>query len=139
MRQERTTDPNDRTAIHALLGTIKQAWESNNAKLLTAAFAKDAVFVTFNGLRLSGHAQILEFHEKPFATIFRGCRLEMEIFDVRQLSGKIFMAASTGGPILAGDQKRTEEMQTYIIRHENSRWEILVFQNTPVLDERHHG
>lgn len=139
MRHEKIIDPDDRTAIHGLLGTIKKAWESNNAKLLTTAFANDAVFVTFNGLRLCGHAQILEFHEKPFATLFRGSRLEMEIFDVRRLSEKLFMAASTGGPIPAGEHKRTVEMQTYIIRHENNRWEILLFQNTPVLDERHHG
>lgn len=126
------TDDTDRTAIHALFDRIKAAWATGDAKQLANAFSEDAVFVAFNGTRLIGRAAIMEFHEQPFATIFRGGTLDIDIDDIQPLAPDIYLAATNGGPLIKGGHQRAEETQSYVICHRGDEWAIALFQNTPI-------
>ena len=138
MPEQSAVDKKSQDAIHRLLSELQIAWAVGDATQFAHAFSEDAVFVPFNGQRLNGRPAILEFHVRPFATEFRGSKLDFDIVEVRALTKAVFLVSTDGGPLRAGEAHRILETQTFVIQDFGSRWAIVSFQNTPVLHPRGH-
>jgi uncharacterized protein (TIGR02246 family) len=136
MREQSAVDERSRDAIHNLLSEVQTAWAVGDVNQHARAFSEDAIFVPFNGRRLNGRAAILDFHAHPFATEFRGGKLDIDIVDIRALTKGVFLVSTNGGPLRADEAQPIPETQTYVIQDFGGHWAIVFFQNTPVLPTR---
>jgi uncharacterized protein (TIGR02246 family) len=134
--EQTAVDERSRNAVYALLSGIKAGWAAGDVEKFAQAFSEDAIFVPFNGLRLNGRNAILSFHVYPFATEFRGSKLEIDIVEIRALKKGIFLVSTNGGPLREGEAHCTPETQTFVIEEVGDRWAVVFFQNTPVLPAR---
>jgi uncharacterized protein (TIGR02246 family) len=112
---------------------LLDAWNRHDANGYAALFADDGYVVGFDGSEMNGRDQI----ERSLSAIFadhRTGRYVAEVRAERTLSGDVAMLAAVAGLVPAGEIDLKPELnaiQTLVAKHENGRWQIVQFQNTP--------
>jgi uncharacterized protein (TIGR02246 family) len=119
--------------ISDLYYALLDAWNRRDAGGYAALFADDGYVVGFDGSEMNGRDQI----ERSLNTIFADHKTGRYVAAVRAertVSDDIAMLTAIAGLVPAGEIDLNPELnaiQTLVAKHEDGRWRIVQFQNTP--------
>jgi uncharacterized protein (TIGR02246 family) len=111
------------------------AWAEGNGAKLGECFTDDALFVAFDGTRLTGGKAIGEWHQRPFDTVLRNTTLQIHIDEVRMLSPELALVTSTGGLQNRKRSRRSRKSgdshETYLVKQiDETTWKLISLQVT---------
>ena len=119
--------------VSGLYYALLDAWNRHDAAGYAALFVEDGYLVGFDGSEMNGREEI----EQSLSTIFADHetgRYVAEIRAERIVSDEVAMLAAAAGLVPAGESDVNPELnaiQTLVAKHEDGRWRIAQFQNTP--------
>ncbi|PWU24517.1 MAG: DUF4440 domain-containing protein [Candidatus Rokuibacteriota bacterium] len=120
-------------AVSDLYYAVLDAWNRHDADDYAALFANDGYVVGFDGSEMNGTEQI----EQSLSTIFADHetgRYVAEVRAERAVSDNVAIVAAVAGLVPPGKSDVNPELnaiQTLVAKHEDGRWRIVQFQNTP--------
>jgi uncharacterized protein (TIGR02246 family) len=117
-------------AVEAVIDSLAEAWQRNDAAAYAAHFTEDASYVTFVGTHYQGRQDIGDSHRALFAKFLKGTRLAHEILDVRELAPGVAVLTSRGDTYQGASPKKLTKVQTYVLVRADGRWLVAAFHNT---------
>lgn len=127
----------DEAAIRQIPQDMQDSWNRKDGKGFAAHFAEEHDFVNIRGLywpkaTRTGNAAV---HQELFDGVYKEVDLQLSASKVRFLSVDVAVAHLQGHTYTKGkpEEKRQEVVITATMQKKNGRWEIVAFQNTPVL------
>ncbi|AIE87685.1 hypothetical protein OP10G_4317 [Fimbriimonas ginsengisoli Gsoil 348] len=124
----------DEASVKAILGRLEKAWTSGDAKAWSEAFAKDADFTVWSGLRVHGREAIRAGHEGIFKGPYKGTVLKFEIDSLRWVRPDVAVVLTKGDT--PGGKAGEQMKQTFVISKHGKSWLVDAFQNTRVQEWR---
>jgi uncharacterized protein (TIGR02246 family) len=124
--------------VEQLVSQLQDAWNTADGEAFAAPFAEQALFVTVQGIRITGRAAIAAGHQGIFSTIYAGSTNTMEVLHTEAVVDGVRIVqtrntlAVPGGP-LAGVR---QAIGTLVLRADGTGWEIVSSQNTLVEEGR---
>jgi uncharacterized protein (TIGR02246 family) len=124
--------------VEQLVSQLQDAWNTADGEAFAAPFAEQALFVTVQGIRITGRAAIAAGHHGIFTTIYAGSTNTMEVLHTEAVADgvRIVQTRNTlsvpAGP-LAGIR---QAVGTLVLRATGTGWEIVSSQNTLVEEGR---
>ena len=109
----------DDATVRSIVQQLVSAWNRGNATDFAAPFSDQADFVAFEGTHLQGRVQIEAFHERWFATVLKGTRLEGDAAFVHFLTPELAVMHAVANLTLAGSlgpAASRESMQLFVMR-----------------------
>jgi uncharacterized protein (TIGR02246 family) len=126
MKSQTTTQTAaDEDAIRAIHLRMIDAWNAGDGAAFAAPFTDDADFIAFEGTHLKGREEITLFHQRIFATVVKGSRLEGEVKFVRLLSPVLAVMHSVVRVTLGGQTEATpsrDSMQLTVVTKRDGEW-----------------
>lgn len=123
----------DEAALKSIPHAMIEAWNRGDAKAFAAPFAKDAMFVAFEGTELDGRDAIVAFHQPLFDTALKGTRLTGgEVRFVRFLGPDTAVMHARCGVVLAGQHRPAasrESMQLFVCTRRGGEWRVAAVMN----------
>src|ERR1700754_3247061 len=93
MIEDTTADhERDIAAIKGIVADVETAFNTNDADLMTAHFARNAAVVNAVGVRLSGWDALLEANRKGLAGFLRDEHVRYDVRDIVFLRGDVAIA-----------------------------------------------
>jgi uncharacterized protein (TIGR02246 family) len=86
----------DDDQITALFERMCAAWTAGDAQAYGACFTEDCDYVSFDGSRARGRADVVSSHAKLFAGVLHGSALVGEVESVRHLDPDVALVHGTG-------------------------------------------
>jgi uncharacterized protein (TIGR02246 family) len=133
--------PEDQTAIQAIVHDEQEAWNRGDAKAFSTHFANDGSFTNIVGMQTYGLVPFLKQHERIFATIYKGSHNEMTLGKLRFLRPDIAVAdvdsvvthavSLPPGTAVGADGALHTKLQL-VLSKENGAWRIDAFHNVAV-------
>jgi len=91
----------DDDLINALFERLCAAWTAGDAQAYGQCFTEDCDYVSFDGYRVRGRADVVSSHAKLFAGVLYGSALVGEIESIRHLDPDVALVHSTGSVLVA--------------------------------------
>lgn len=127
----------DEKAIRQVVRNLFAAWKAGDAVKWANQFADDVDFTVWNGSQFTGREANIKGHQMIFDTFYKDTNIEAEIRKIRFLDEKV--AAALLRAELFRNGKKVEDVPVVlpllILKKENGKWRIHVFQNTPIINE----
>ncbi|MFF5987847.1 SgcJ/EcaC family oxidoreductase [Prauserella flavalba] len=133
--EDRSEHEADLAEIRQIIADTETAYNTNDADLLTAHFARNATVVNALGVRLSGRDALLEANRAGLAGFLRDQYASYELFDVLfvrpdvALAHKGARATDATGELIDLDHAM---VALYVLVKEDGRWWVIARQNTLV-------
>lgn len=128
----------DLAEIRQIIADTETAYNTNDADLLTAHFARNATVVNAMGVRMSGWDTLLEANRAALAGFLRDQYVRYELLDVLfvrpdvALAHKGARAADSSGELVDLDHAM---VALYVLVKQDGRWWVIARQNTLVPDK----
>ena len=124
----------DESDIQDILKQLEAAWNSYDSVSFAAFFAEDASFIHIFGGQLDGRTAIEAAHRVIFNTIYRGSHASFLLRNIRFLRTDVAVVfAQARVQFKEGNETReTETRPTLIVVKEQTKWQIVAFQNTKI-------
>ena len=124
----------DEQAIQDILKQFEVAWNSADSVSIAALFAEDATFIHIFGGQLDGRAAIEASHRVILDTIYKGSRASFQIRSVRFVRPDVAVAFGQANVKFQENNEPREinTRPTMIAVKEQSKWQVVAFQNTRI-------
>jgi len=126
----------DEASIRQAVQNMQDGWNRKDGKAFAAPFAAEHDYVNINGLYLPKITREANAraHQQLFDGVYKEVDLQLRLSKIRFLSPEIAVMHIQGHshPKGKADEKRQEIVITGVMQKREGRWEIVVFQNTPV-------
>jgi uncharacterized protein (TIGR02246 family) len=125
-------EPEDRSAVEAIIGKLEAAWNASDANSFAAPFAQDADFVNIRADRYSGRDTIAGGHDAIFRTIYAGSKNRYAVESVRLLRPDVALVHVRAEMMVpAGALAGTHHARfSAVLTREAGGWQIASFHNT---------
>ena len=123
----------DETAIHNIVKGIEVAWNEGDGYAFAEPFADDVDYTVWNGHFAKGKQVVAEQHHHLFNNRYKGTQQKIEMTWIRFLRDDVAVAQLEGGIVNRADLDVPRVKPLMVLVKENGRWQIAVFQNTPIL------
>ena len=120
-------------AIHQIAATLETAWNAGDADAWSAYDAADIRYTVWNGQHIQGTAAVRASHRQIFTTMYKGSRIKVTVRWIRFLRPDIAAVQLDG--VLTLDDREIKTRPLMVLTQQGERWQIEVFQNTPILPE----
>lgn len=123
----------DIAAIEQIVASVETAYNTNDAELMTADFAANAMVVNAMGALLTGRADLLAANRAGLAGFLRDQYVRYEVTDITflrpdvALAHKVARATTATGELIDTDPAM---IALYVLVKENGRWWTAARQNT---------
>ncbi len=91
----------DDDLITALFERLCASWTAGDARAYGQCFTEDCDYVSFDGYRARGRADVVSSHAKLFAGVLYGSALVGEVESIRHLDADVALVHSTGSVLVA--------------------------------------
>lgn len=129
---------NDEAAVRALYQTNLDCWNRRDAAGMAALYGPHSLQIGFDGSQMTGAAAIESTLSNIFAHHMTASYIGI-IREVRFLTPDVALVHAVVG-MLPRDKRQinaaVNAIQTLVAKHENDRWRIELFHNTPAA---YHG
>ena len=124
----------DERAIQGILKQLEAAWNAYDSVSFAALFADDANFIHIFGGQLDGRTAIEAAHAVIFNTIYKGSHATFKLRSIRFVRPDIAIVfARAHVEFSEGNETREIETRpTLIVVKEQTKWQIVAFQNTKI-------
>ena len=125
----------DRAAIAAVIADVETGFNTNDAELSVAHFARNASAVSVGGAHVAGHDALLDAHRSGLAGPLRDQHARYEVADVTFLRPDVAVAhkhAVATTPDGEAKDLGHAMIALYVLVRERGRWWIAARQNTLV-------
>jgi uncharacterized protein (TIGR02246 family) len=124
----------DTAGIQAVVDEFAAAWNRGDSMAVASLFAPDADFINVLGRHERGQKAIEAGHREILDTVYRGSRNRYTVRAVRPLTDDLVVVFADALLELAanGIERELSARPTLVMKRENERWRIVVFQNTMV-------
>ena len=124
----------DERAIQGILKQLEAAWNAYDSVSFAALFADDANFIHIFGRQLDGRTAIEAAHAVIFNTIYRDSHASFKLRSIRFVRPDIAIVfARAHVEFSEGNEMREIETRpTLIVVKEQTKWQIVAFQNTKI-------
>jgi uncharacterized protein (TIGR02246 family) len=123
-----TTDEGD---IEAILQQFEIAWNAYDSVSIAALFVEDANFIQIYGGQLDGRTAIEAAHRHIFDTIYKGSHATFTLRNIRFLRPDVAIVFARAH-VKFKEGNEIETRPTLIVVKEQSKWHVVVFQNTKI-------
>ena len=119
--------------ILAVIGGLTEAWRAGSGEAWADAFAEDADFTVWFGLRLKGKKEIAWGHQLIFDSFYANTVFELEAKQFRFLGDDVAIVHLQGSVLKPGEEPPAEPdaVPIAILNRVDNVWKIVTFQNTP--------
>jgi len=97
-------------------------------------FVEDGVAIGCNGLELKGRGEILSGHQRIFEDGHSGAFVG-KVKSVTLLNLDVVVLRAVAGVVMPGEtdfDSRLNTIQTLVAARQGGRWQVVLFQNTPI-------
>jgi len=121
------------TEVRALYRQIINAWNRHSARAIGELFAEDGAVIQCDGLELKGREEIVSGHNE----LFDDHQIGAFVGKVRSVTfpdTDVAVLRAVAGMVMPGQtdfDSRLNTVQTLVAARHNSRWQVVLFQNTP--------
>ncbi|PRX48643.1 uncharacterized protein (TIGR02246 family) [Prauserella shujinwangii] len=125
----------DIAAIERIIADTERAFNTNDAELLTAHFARNASVVNAAGMRTTGRDELLRVSREGLAGPLRDQYARYELLDVLFVRPDVALAHKGARAITADGEPLDVEhamLALYVLVKERDRWWVVARQNTIV-------
>lgn len=119
------------TDIAGLLDRLTAAWNAGDAAAYAAAFTEDADYISFDGRRTRGRAEIESSHRHLFEGPLKGSTMRPPRGEVKPLADGAVLLIAEGGTAVRGGPHRPSIVSLTAVRTSDG-WRFASFQNTRV-------
>lgn len=124
----------DEEAVRSIVDHLIASWNRHDAHAFASLFSSDADFTDARGATVSGREHIQALHMQPFATIFKGSRLEQTGIRTRFLRSDVASVDVPWQMTETLDQDRTPHstrngLMSLVMVRDAGHWEIAVMHN----------
>ena len=133
--QNKTNKAGDEKAIRYIVQNLYTAWKEANAVKWADYFTDDVDYTVWNGIQFTGREANIKSHQELFDTFYKGTEVRFEIRKIRFLTDEI-AAAQLRGRVYKNEKPLDDAppvVPLMILKKENGKWRIAVFQNTPII------
>jgi uncharacterized protein (TIGR02246 family) len=122
----------DTVGIQAVVDEFIAAWNRGDSATLASLFAPDADFINVLGRHERGREAIAAGHREIFDTVYRDSRNRYTVRAVRPLTDDLVVVFADALLEFATDgiERELPARPTLVMKRNNERWCIVVFQNT---------
>ncbi|QGV81973.1 SgcJ/EcaC family oxidoreductase [Streptomyces ficellus] len=128
----------DHAAVCAVMDSLIEAWDRNDADAYGKQFTKDATYTTFVGSHYEGRKDITDSHAALFDDFLEGSKLAGTYLDVRFLTPDTAVITGRGDDYTGDKPDKLSKVQTYtLVRDADEQWRVAAFHNTqrkPVME-----
>lgn len=128
---ETTDHTADQEAIRAVVAGLEAAWNNGDAEAWSATSAADVVHTVWNGHVAEGRDAVIAGHEHIFRTVYKDTRLTLTVRWIRFLRPDVAAVQMDGA--LEGADNAPRVRPLAVLSKEEGRWQLRIFQNTPIL------
>ena len=127
----------DEAAIRQVVKQVEDGWNTHDGKAFAAPFATDADYVVVNGMYLKGRDAIEKGHTAIFTTIYKDSRNAATVKSIRFLRADVAVVHIEWNLEFraGGETRKGHAMNTMVMTRDGGKWNISVFQNTPIQAE----
>lgn len=133
--QTETSYAEDEKQIQQIVENIYTAWAEGDGVKYADNFTDDVDYTVWNGIQFKGRESNIKNHQMIFDTFYKGTEVKFEITKLRFLTEDVAVVHFKGR--LYKDGKLYENtppvVPVAILKKQNGKWRIAVFQNTPVI------
>jgi uncharacterized protein (TIGR02246 family) len=125
--------PMSEDEVRALYDRLITGWNDHDGDAMAEPFAEDGVVIGFDGSVSSGRPTIRTEMSSIFADHETG-RYAVKARSVRSLGPQAMILRAIAGLVPPGQtaiNPETNSHQTVVAEHDEGRWRIVLFQNTP--------
>ncbi len=118
-----------------LYGMLIQAWNQQNAELMSSLLSEEVRWIGFDGIQLRGR-QVVEENLKNIFSQYPTGRFVTIVREVRMLTPNVSLLSSVSGMVPRGYQElnpAVNSVQTMVATENDGQWKIELFQNTPAV------
>ena len=138
LAQNPSTRAEDEKAIRAIIVELNEGWSTGNAEPWGRHFTPDADFVAVTSRYYKGREAIEKGHQALFTGRSKDTKQRYDVQSIRFLRDDVAVVHCKGN-VVPKDQEFPKEhtgYQVMIFVKEKGRWQIAVFQNTPLQNQR---
>ena len=121
----------DEGAIEAIIKQFEIAWNAYDSVSIAALFVEDANFIQIYGGQLDGHTAIEAAHRHIFDTIYKGSHATFTLRNIRFLRPDVAIVFARAH-VEFKEGNGIETRPTLIVVKEQSKWQVVAFQNTKI-------
>jgi uncharacterized protein (TIGR02246 family) len=124
--------------IIALYQGVLEQWNKRNGAGMTALFAKEGVYIGFDGSQLNGQKEIYDVMEEIFGNFPTAAYVSI-VKDVRMLGADAAVLLAVVGMVAQGHTDITPSVNaihSMTAVREEGKWRVALLQNTPAA---YHG
>jgi uncharacterized protein (TIGR02246 family) len=124
----------DEKAIQTILQQLEAAWNAYDSVSFAAPFAEDASFIHIFGGQLDGRTDIETSHRVIFNTIYKGSHASFKLRSIRFVRPDVAVVFAKAQVKFEDekDPRAIETRPTLIVAKEQTKWQIVTFQNTKI-------
>ncbi|MFC7548755.1 SgcJ/EcaC family oxidoreductase [Plantactinospora sp. GCM10030261] len=125
----------DVEAITALVGDVERAQQNESPDDFIAQFAPEAVWTTAHGKRLVGRGEIDAFTRRVLPGAMRDSTATYTVEQILFVRADVAVVTIRQRPISLAGEPLTDQPEgrpTYVLAHDDGRWQITAGQNTQV-------
>jgi len=126
------------SAIQAVVGAFKDAWNQHDVPTLAALFTEQGDFVNGIGVWAQGREAFQEAMTRYHTTMFRSTHLEPTVAGIRFIRPDVAIVHATWS--MTGERGINDRpiadrtgLITMVMAQEGDGWKIAAFQNTDIL------
>ncbi len=126
----------EQSEIQAILQQLEEAWNAYDSVSFASVFAEDANFIHIFGGQLDGRTAIEAAHRIIFDTIYKGSHASFALRSIRSLRPDVTVVFALAH-VKFKENNETREIQTrptLVVVKQQSKWQIVTFQNTKISD-----
>jgi uncharacterized protein (TIGR02246 family) len=129
----------DEAAIRQVVKQVEDGWNAHDGKAFAAPFAADADYVVVNGMYIKGREAIEKGHVSIFTTIYKDSHNTAIIKSIRFLRPDVAVVHVEWNLEFkaGGEAQKGHAMNTMVMTKDGDKWNISVFQNTPIAPPGH--
>ena len=128
----------DEAAIRDIISNLQTAWNSGDGDAFAVPFAADSDYTVWNGHYFKGREANAAGHNHIFNTIYKGTTQKMTVRWLRFLSDDVAAVQCDGGTV-NGERDWPQVRPLAVLSKRDGRWEIDIFQNTPIMPQPGSG
>lgn len=122
----------DDEQLTALFERMCQAWSEGDAEAYGSCFTDDSDYISFDGSRAQGRAQMVDAHDKLFRGVLYGSTLIGQIESIRHLTPDVAVLSGTGSVLVAWRSqlpKRRLTRSTIVAVRMSAGWRFTAIHN----------
>jgi uncharacterized protein (TIGR02246 family) len=122
----------DDAAIRESVRQMETGWNAKSGEQFAKPFAEDADYVVINGMHIRGRDAIGKGHQQIFDTFMKETTVSVSVKQTRFVRADVAVVHVRS--LLKSPQGEAEGSITLVMSKEKTGWQIVAFQNTPVVN-----